>query len=259
MTRFLRNSSAGKGATWFDGSESMTVMNDSFSEAADGVLEPRLSQGPIIMLEPPSCSAGTLSASTARFTSTVRFGDNKLDGIWEYALGTSLGQYGWCGTTGVAFNSGVVALDMTVELAGGQSIATLSVGSGQPISLTGLPFTKIDSVGVRAEVTRLPEQNITLRTEWSSLDITFFDEMDNGYSYPGLAVQRCPMPFYAETLPMPSFGTIGQSRIILPGSVQGAVYPARMTLNGTFQFTSSAAPQLINANQLVVKVYIWAS
>jgi hypothetical protein len=32
-----------------------------------------------------------------------------------------------------------------------------------------------------------------------------------------------------------------------------------MTLNGMMQFTSSGAPELISANQLVTKVYIWAS
>jgi hypothetical protein len=238
----------------------MAIVKQEVAEAVNEEVAPQTFLEASNMLTPPSCAPGT-SASAPRFTATARFGDNRSGaGFWEYALSsTASGQYPW-GTPGVPFDSGAVALDLAVDLGETQSQARFSVGTGAPVALDATPYVKIDSVGVRVEVTRqFSNQTMVLRAEWSSLDITFFDDADNGYSYPGLATQACPMPFFVQTPPPPSFGTTQQSRIILPGTVQGAVYPVRMTLNGSIRLTSSVPPELISAQQLVIKVLVWAS
>jgi hypothetical protein len=239
----------------------MSVVKEETAEVVNGEVAPQSLTGASIMLTPPSCAPGT-PAPSPRFTATARFGDNRSGaGFWEYALSsTASGQYPW-GTPGVPLDSGPVALDLTVDAGQSQSQATFSIGTGAPVALNATPYTKIDSVGVRVEDTRQSSnQTVLLRAEWLSLDITFFDDADRGYSYPGLATQVCPMPFFAQTPPPPSFGTTQQTRIILPGTVQGtSIYPVRMTLNGSIRLSSSAAPELISAQQLVTKVLVWAS
>jgi hypothetical protein len=215
--------------------------------------------GTLTMLTPPSCAPGTNTA-TPLFTATARNGDNRVGGVWEYALGGQLGQYAWGGGTGVPFDTGSVPIDMTVDLAGSGAVGTLSIGTGLPLSLNGNAYTQITGVGLRAEVTRLyTNPNVTLTADWEGIDITFFDDAGNGYQYPGMATQICQMPLRAQTPPPPSSGTTFLSRIISPGSVSGATYPVRLTLNGSFRLYASVPPNQLSSNQIVVKVFIWAN
>jgi hypothetical protein len=236
----------------------MSIVNDRFTSAENGEIQSESTTGETLVT-PPSCAPGTNTGSPL-VTATARNGDNRVGGVWEYALNTTLGQYAWGGGTGVPFDTGAVPLDMTLDPISGGSLVTLSVGSGAPLSLTVGAFTQITAVGIRAEATRLAtNQNVSLRAEWQGFDVNFFSSSGTAYPYPGLATQVCPMPAVAQTPPPPTFGTTFLSRIIQPGAVSGATYPVRLTLNGMFRLSASGAPETLSSNQLVVKVFIWAN
>jgi hypothetical protein len=241
-----------------------SIGKERFSPAVDGEVQNQLLSGEAVVLAtPPSCAAGSISPGQMVWA-IARNGANGTDGAWEYAINGMAsgpdGQYAWGGTAGAPFSSSQVPLDFVVDLTGtAGSYVSLSVGTGLPVSQTLAPFTRITSVGVRAEVWRYASNpSITARAEWSSLNITFFDNLDNGYQYPEQALQACPMPFTAQTPSAPSTGMTYQTRIIQPGAVAGATYPVRMSLNGTFQLSASAPAETLLAQQICVKVYVWA-
>jgi hypothetical protein len=240
------------------GARVMSIANDRFSTEINGEVLAESTTAETLDT-PPSCSSGTQTGSPL-LTATSRNGDNRVGGVWEFALNGSLGQYGWIGGTGVPFDTGAVGLDITLDPISGGSLATLSVGSGSPLSLTLGAYTQITAVGIRAEATRMStNQTVSLRAEWQSLNISFFSDSGEAYLYPDQANPACPMPMVAQTPPPPSFGTTYLSRVIRPGVVSGATYPVRLTLNGTFRLSASIPAEQLSANQIVVKVFIWAS
>jgi hypothetical protein len=234
----------------------MSIVNDRFTSEVNGETIEASAES---LVTPPSCAPGTGTGSPL-LTATARNGDNKVGGVWEYALNTQLGQYGWVSGVGVPFDTGDISFDMTLDPASGGSMATLSVGGGTPLSATVAAFTQITGVGVRAEVTRLSgNQTVSLTATWKSMNMTFFSDAGESHLYPDEAVPACPTPIVAQTPPPPTFGTSYQSRLILPGVVSGATYPVRMTLNGTFRLSASNPAEQLSSNQIVVKVFVWTS
>jgi hypothetical protein len=236
----------------------MSIVDDQFASTLNGEIQTEATTNETLDA-PPSCAAGTNGGSPL-VTATSRNGDNRVGGVWEFALNGTLGQYGWVGGTGVPFDTGAVPLDITLDPISGGSLATLSVGNGTPLALTVGAFSQITAVGIRAEATRMyTNPNVSLRAEWQGLSVNFFSSSGAGYPYPDLATQACPMPVVAQTPPPPSFGTTYLSRVITPGVVSGATYPVRLTLNGTFRLSASVPAEQLSANQIVVKVFIWAT
>lgn len=215
------------------------------------------------LVTPPSCSAGPNPAGTTLYMAWARVGSNSPTGVWEYEIGDSMvrtqGQFGWAPAT-VPFDTGSVALDLQVDPTGTGSRATLTIANGTPIFWDGAAFTQITAVAVRAEIVRMATSPaITLRSEWQALNIDFFSNSETAYNYPGRALQVCPVPFSAVTPATPGAISLVESRVILPGTVSGATYPYRLTLNGTMQMSSSATSAALIAAQLGIRVYVFGN
>ena len=72
----------------------MSILDEAVTGAADGELEPQMTTtAQPILATPPSCAPATSIPSGPKFTATIRFGDNKAGGHWEYMLNTSLGSF----------------------------------------------------------------------------------------------------------------------------------------------------------------------
>ena len=70
-------------------------MGDPYSDGLNDLGEVQW-QAPLA--EPPVGTPATSIPSGPKFTATIRVGDNKAGGHWEYMLNTSLGHCGWGGS-----------------------------------------------------------------------------------------------------------------------------------------------------------------
>jgi hypothetical protein len=217
-----------------------------------------------ILVVPPSCSAGN-NPGAQLYTAWARVGTNSTSGTWEYSVGTgastilATGQYGWAAAT-APFDTGAVAFDLQVDPTGTGSQCALAVANGAPITGAGNAFNQITAVVIRAEIARMATNpTLALRAEWQALNIDFFSSSDTAYNYPGQAAQQCPLPVVAVTPAAAGAISVVESRVILPGTVSGATYPYRMTLNGTIQMSSSANSTALSTNQLGIRVWIYGN
>lgn len=226
----------------------MSIVNDEPSASVTETL-----------VTPPSCSAGVQQGSPL-FTAVARIGNNLAGGFWEYSINAKTGHYAY-GPTNQPFDTQVVAFTLQIDPFGSPVTASegqVTVANAAPLVVQANPFTQITAVNVRADVNR-PGGSTTLRAEWQSLSIDFFSDSDTPYNYPQQATQVCQLPISAVTPAAPGAGAWFDSRIVLPGAVSGAIYPVRMSLNGSIQLSSSANSTSLTAAQLSVTVKVYAT
>lgn len=141
------------------------------------------------LTESTTCSeyAGSPAIINAIFTAQVRVGNAAASGAWEQNIGTAVAHHVWAANEHGYLDSNYVTVSFGIERTSSGSLAVWTVGN-QTLSATGVSYSSLAGIGVRAEVASHPldpegaEGEVVM--EWGDVKVTFSDDGDNAEPLP---------------------------------------------------------------------------